>query len=903
MSRRMAFLAAALALVPAAALAETDAEKAEKEAARIRAAVEACDRAAAIPLDPDARFAPIQFASLFETFDVKGLTKTVEDCRTAADANPGDRRLRLQYLRTALMLGRDPPEPIVAGIKAIADAGGSPEASYLVYRAWRIAGDASAALGVDRAAAIAGLTAAADAGHEEALTTIMLEYWQGGDVVRDPRKAVAYAGKLMDMPPQGNPPGAGEGMARDTGRTAYGGLLIMGEGVDEAGRAKGWAVVRPLYEAGDEAMLGPYLTAFRYGRGVPQDAPKARAAPEGAAAAGKSRALPILAEMLANGEGGPADGRRALALLTSDLAGKTPFAAPVLAALYLDNRYTGRRPRDAALLLAGSRDLDAKIRAAALLADYGVRVENPDGYLGPMKLAAEVGEPGAAMALARLKFSNHPDFGHDDMGARALLALEASRGDREAELILAETTYGDLGDSDFGAMPRDGILTEEEVRAIVDRGIADGLPAAWRVKARFQRVGDLYPQDDAAATALLVKAAEKGDVDSMLLLADAYDDGLGTPENPRERLRWWREAARLGSLEAREALADAFTFDSYDKLMTLREGITEKVALYLDADDDVMGPEMRLMGAFQGGRAGDAGPAALAAAAMDAFRLAPAGLEEKKLVPLVRAFPDEIRLEIEKALAGEGFLKGTPSGNFGPDVRAALAAWVDAKGPLADEPSAGAATPAAAAATGEAVPADLLARVRDKVFKVANTIPATATDAERLALIEGFNALAAVGDTDARWVLVKNYHQAYLIRQRVTPEQLTRYGIDILVSRPEGVEKAEFEFIFDLTQMYQDGNSDRFGAAFLEAVRDDPRLHDPLTLGSLLQQMLFAPGACDAVLEALASAGVKDAGSDGCEEPAKLALIAHAKSAGPAGTEAKARSEGAAALAKLDEDG
>ena len=44
--------------------------------------------------------------------------------------------------------------------------------------------------------------------------------------------------------------------------------------------------------------------------------------------------------------------------------------------------------------------------------------------------------------------------------------------------------------------------------------------------------------------------------------------------------RWWREAARKGSLEARLKIASAFTFDFSDRLLTLREGVTERVALY-----------------------------------------------------------------------------------------------------------------------------------------------------------------------------------------------------------------------------------------------------------------------------------------------------------------------------------
>ena len=122
--------------------------------------------------------------------------------------------------------------------------------------------------------------------------------------------------------------------------------------------------------------------------------------------------------------------------------------------------------------------------------------------------------------------------------------------------------------------------------------------------AKLQRVGVVYPQDDAGATKSLIEAAERGDVEAMVLLGDAYDDGLGIAENPRERLRWWREAARLGSLEATEKLVNAFTFDSFDKLMTLREGITAKVGLYNNGPEpDALFGDMAastFMGAFIG---------------------------------------------------------------------------------------------------------------------------------------------------------------------------------------------------------------------------------------------------------------------------------------------------------------
>ncbi|MFO5197551.1 peptidoglycan-binding domain-containing protein, partial [Salmonella enterica subsp. enterica serovar Typhimurium] len=85
-----------------------------------------------------------------------------------------------------------------------------------------------------------------------------------------------------------------------------------------------------------------------------------------------------------------------------------------------------------------------------------------------------------------------------------------------------------------------------------------------------------------------------------------------------------------------------------------------------------------------------------------------------------RALPDEIRIEIEKALQRDGFYQGTPEGYFGPEVRAALAAWVDARGPLAGEEPAGEGGSESAEGAPEALPADLVDRIRDRVFTAAN---------------------------------------------------------------------------------------------------------------------------------------------------------------------------------------
>ena len=57
--------------------------------------------------------------------------------------------------------------------------------------------------------------------------------------------------------------------------------------------------------------------------------------------------------MLANGEGGPVDGKAAIALLRGDLAKRNGASRIALAELLLDNRFTGRMPREATQLYAG----------------------------------------------------------------------------------------------------------------------------------------------------------------------------------------------------------------------------------------------------------------------------------------------------------------------------------------------------------------------------------------------------------------------------------------------------------------------------------------------------------------------------------------------------------------------
>lgn len=886
------------------------AKKAADDAAKKAALAEAinvCDKGASVPLDPEAKAPPVQYGELFpQDFDLSKLKTLADKCQVAMLGAPQEKRLALQWLRVQIALNQPGLTFLLPQIKLLAD-GGSPEANYLLYEFYSVHRHDGADAGpppVTRDMALDALQKAGKAGHLTALETLLRQYIDGPLLRRDPHKVVETAQRVIDAPAQGQSPGEWDSQFRAAMPLLIARTTLENEGFSSEEQQKAFHAVEADSKAGTngpERSALAYIKALRLGRGTQQDAAKARQLLE-ARVGSDQYAVPVLADMLAKGEGGATDGKRAIAMLRA--ATKTVAeAGPMLAGLLLDGKFVGRQPREAIQLLNGSWDLDASIRLANLLPDYdGFQIDNPDQLIERLSDGAEASEPGAALALARLQLSDDQRFKNEDL-ARAMLKPLADAGDRDALWLYASTQYANLDSTSYRPSRRDDGLSDDQLKTLIGEGEAKKEQQAYLLQAKLLRKGVVYPQDDQKATAMLINAANLGSVEAMVLLGDAYDDGLGIDKNPRERLHAWREAARLGSLKAKSKLANAFTFDSFDHLMTLREGITDRIALYNDGigrmgagvlGNDAAGIE--LSGLFSG-PASSAGNAAVAAAVMDAFREAPAGLDDQNLVGIGKALPDEIRVAIETTLKSEGFYTGEPKGYFGPDARKALAAWVDAKGPLGDAPASQATATQQAAPAPGGLDAEVLNRIRDKVFAQAQ---AAKTDKQKLAAIKQLGILARYGDLPARWVLVRNYHQARAIRSVVTPEEITRYALDILVSKPEGVEKPEFEFIFDLSQIAQDRKSKAVGGATLQAIRDDPRLQDPLTLGAIMGQFAFAPDACDSVLAAARKAGIDGVGEDGCDEDTRTALIAFAKDKGASGADAAARKAAADEVKALD---
>ena len=157
--------------------------------------------------------------------------------------------------------------------------------------------------------------------------------------------------------------------------------------------------------------------------------------------------------------------------------------------------------------------------------DYHVALDDPDRVVRLLVDGVEADEPGAAMALARLKVFGGTTY-KDVPGARVLLKALADKGDRDALYLLAATQYQNLDSTSFRPSRLAEGLSDDDLRTLIADGFGRKEAQAFLLKAKFQRRGILYPQDDQAATANLISAANLGNSEAMVLLGEAYDLSL-----------------------------------------------------------------------------------------------------------------------------------------------------------------------------------------------------------------------------------------------------------------------------------------------------------------------------------------------------------------------------------------
>jgi TPR repeat protein len=859
-----------------------------------------CDQGATAPLDPDGKAAPVHIYTLMEKSRESRL-ELMEACGQARAGFPDEQRFRLQLARVAFATF-DNPQRAIPELRELARAG-KPDAMFIVYldvKNRRV----SALREADTVReAVSFLRRAADAGHGHALRELREELRFGIYGKPDIAGALRAAQTMANLPPQG--PG---GFSEDDERIrrlgkyiAAGMLLDVIPNVSEDIRKAALADIQAMRSPDFPQLDIVHAMAVRKGRGIAANPATARMLMLEYLARGNAFGAVYLADMLAHGEGGPQDLARALQIIEEPKFAHAFARGEVAMRIFMGNKVMGRDPRRAIRAMdLFVNDIFEFVAAANLLAEYNEKTSRslaPANLVWRLENAAAAGDGEAGLALARLLRSRNSAFSKMEDAIRVLRFM-AEAGNVDAQIELARIHFTNLDSTSSATHFAPLVYERDRIAQIINAAAEKQRPAALLLQGELTRKGMIYPQDDRAATQFIARAAEAGHVPAMISLAKAYDDGLGVQKNPRERVRWLRAAAAAGSAEAKDQLGRAFVFDWKDRLLTVREGISEPVAKWANTANEI-GPfaASDLSRIFTGSRSREIPRRAMAQAILDGFRIAPAGLSEEKLVAFGRATPEEMRLEIERLLAADGAFKAQPDGYLGPAAREALRGWVAMKGPLPDIAS-DAAKPAqepARAPQAGTLPNDVVDRARDAAFKAAQSAKGPQQQA---AAVRMLNVLARYGDQPSRWALMRNYHKSSAIRSGVSVEEITRYSLDILVSNPPQVEKADFEYIFNLTEIFKAKRTAAFANAVINTVRDDPRLQDSVALAAIFKHSQMSPGACDAISAALRQRKLAIAGGD-CSEAALEALIAFAKSAGSSGVAEKMRAASLPEIRKL----
>jgi TPR repeat protein len=354
-------------------------------------------------------------------------------CNKAYDADPTNLELKVAVARN---LPYAQKAEAVAMLRQAASQG-SAEAYYYIYdhhRTWD-RGDLDKTQLVTRAEAAQALQKAAELGHLFAMRTLVHRLEDGNIVKRDIAAARYWAERIVANAAKDPSPGD---------LLTLGSLLATSDKPDE--RARGIEILERLNAPGYYQYGAKRELALAIRR---QDPVRARALLEEARRPDPGGATVPLAEMLIAGEGGPADPKRALSLLTgksdswipmAEGASNSWMAKGMLGRLTLEGRLVPRDIQEAVNLIdrASSYDFEARMLVVRLLAEYPqTRVSHPKGTLYYAVEAAELDEPGAMKALIDLKLSANAQF-QDRAGACKLIETAVNRGDQGMAERLAE---------------------------------------------------------------------------------------------------------------------------------------------------------------------------------------------------------------------------------------------------------------------------------------------------------------------------------------------------------------------------------------------------------------------------------------------------------------------------------
>jgi len=190
---------------------------------------------------------------------------------------------------------------------------------------------------------------------------------------------------------------------------------------------------------------------------------------------------------------------------------------------------------------------------------------------------------------------------------------------------------------------------------------------------------------------------------------------------------------------------------------------------------------------------------------------------------------------------------------------------------------------------------EVIAEIRAKAFAAVAAAKGKKAQKKAMQLVA---LLAQYGDLATRVEVLKRFSDSAPLRAAVPPGLAVVYGMDVVVSDPPDAEKAPFDFVFMVSNMYQQGSLPIAVDVLFYTLRDDPRLGQPEAFDKLADQFIFIPGYCDQLAAQAGKNKVPGLEADACSPASRRALVAWAKAAGPIGAEAQIRKEAAEALQK-----
>jgi TPR repeat protein len=345
-------------------------------------------------------------------------------CREAMTTDAGDIRIKQATARALSASGQaDDQVKLLRELAAQNDAD-----SYLaIYERHKSfdGGQFDRPMLVTRAEAEQSLRKAAELGQPYATMMLAVLLDRGATVKRDNAEAIHWAERAVKNPPKDDRP--------IDMQVLLARLLVKSDQPEQ--RARGLDLLEKLGNAGRGDAKAYLAGAIRAG-----DPVRARKLLEEGMRGYAGAALPTLADMLIKGEGGPADPKRAVSLLSGRSASDVPGVKGALGQLYLDGKLLPRDVQKAAELIS----LNARWEIASLVQLMGilaanpeVKIARPEGILYKAIEASELGEPGVTAALIELKLSQSAQF-RDKAGGCALAEKAAKQGDAAAAKRLPE---------------------------------------------------------------------------------------------------------------------------------------------------------------------------------------------------------------------------------------------------------------------------------------------------------------------------------------------------------------------------------------------------------------------------------------------------------------------------------